>query len=208
MHSAAKGTLNFAVLGDPLRLRIVEVLTEWGPLSPTDMVERRLCDDLPNIEGKTKKQQVRVLKYHSDILKEADFLTLRTEPARGFTRHIYSANAEAIYPDADWSAMGQDERESLTNNMYQRLLTAVQMSMALGLFDERADRVLAHGPLTLDEQGWSELIAHMTAAFHEVEGDIKQSAALRLEEDPDLPAVRATYGFLAFESPMPKLFPA
>jgi hypothetical protein len=206
MYSSGRGGLNFAVLGDPLRLRIVEVLTEWGPLSPSEMVNRRLCDDLPNINGKTTKQQVRVVKYHCDKLEEADFLTLRREAVRGATKHIYSANVEAIFPDSDWAALDKDERESLTNNVYRRFLAAVQMSMQGRLFDERTDRVLGWGPLTLDEQGWTELVEHMTRAFHSVEDEIKVGAQQRLREDPAAVPLRATYGFFAFESPMPKFF--
>jgi hypothetical protein len=205
MYSSGRGGLDFAVLRDPLRLRIVEVLTEWGSLSPSEMVDRQLCDDLPNIKGKTKKQQLRVLKYHCDRLEQAEFLTLRTEPVRGATKHIYTANAEAIFPDADWAALDKDEREALTKNVFQRLLNQIQVSMALGLFDERTDRVLGWGPLTLDEQGWKELIAHMVLAFHGVEDGIKVRAENRLKEDPDLVPIRATYGLLAFEALMPKL---
>jgi hypothetical protein len=204
MYSSGRGEgLDFAVLGHPLRLRIVEVLTEWGPLSPSEMVNRRLCDDVPNVKGKTPKQQLRVVSYHCEKLETANWVTLRTEKRRGATKHIYSANAEALFPDGEWAALDKEEREAATNNVFQRFLAATQMSMQIGLFDERVDRVLGWGPLTLDERGWEELSEHMVAAFHVVEDKIRGEAEQRLTE-PGAVALRATYGFFAFESPMPK----
>jgi hypothetical protein len=194
---------DFAVLAHPLRMRIVEVCTEYGGLSPTEIRDRKLCAGVKTLEGKSGEQQLSTIGYHCRKLAEAEVLTDHAEKARGFTKHIYSANVEAIFLDEDWTALDKEERESLTMNAYQRFLTAVQMSMKLGLFDERTDRVLGWGPLTMDEKGWKEVTDLMVDTFMTVEGPIREAAERRLME-PGATPLRLTYGVFAFESPMPE----
>jgi hypothetical protein len=205
MDSQGNAGPNFEVLAHPLRLRIVEVCTEWDALSPTEIRDRRLCDDVPTLEGKTSKQKLSTIAYHCRILAEAEVLTEHTVPgARGFPKHIYSANREAIFSDDEWSILGKADREALSLVMWQRFFAAVQIAMKEGTFDSRLDRMLAWGPLVLDEQGWKELAAHMAQAFLAVENGIKERAERRLTQ-PGSTAMRAMYGFFAFEAPMPRL---
>lgn len=195
---------DFGVLAHPLRMRIVEVCTEFGGLSPTDIRDQQLCAGIKNLKGKTSKQQLSTISYHCQKLEDAGYLTHEIEKRRGFDAHVYSADMEAIFMDAEWSTLDQDVRESLSVNAWQRFLFAVQVAMRDGTFDSRLDRMLGCGPLMLDEEGWKELAVHMAKAFLGVEQGIKQRSEKRIEETGEV-ALRAWYGLLAFESPMPIL---
>ncbi len=205
MDSQGSAGPNFEVLANPLRLRIVEVCTEWDGISPTEIRDRKLCDDVSTLSGKSPKQKLSTIAYHCRVLADAMVLTQHEVPgARGFPKHVYSANREAIFSDEEWSELGKVEREVLSLVMWHRFLAAVQVAIREGTFDSRTDRMLAWGPLLLDEQGWKEIAAHIAQAFLAVEGRIKEGAERRLSQ-PGAVAMRAMYGFFLFEAPMPRL---
>jgi hypothetical protein len=73
--------------------------------------------------------------------------------------------------------------------------------MEAGTFDARTDRHLTWMPFGLDERGWEEMTASMSACFGEVER-IRHDAADRLAASGD-EAITVTFGMLGFASPPP-----
>lgn len=206
MYSGSDGgeasARSLRALHHPLRVRIVEACTAWGALSPVEIVHRELCADVANLKGKTPRQQLSTVAYHCRQLADAGLLTLiDTRQVRGATQHFYVANAEAVFSEDEWAEMTKKEREEISVVMWQRFQAQVEIAKNEGTFDSRKDRVLAWGPLTLDEAGWRELALHMVAAFEEIER-IRRDAESRLTE-PGAVGMRATYGLFSFESPLP-----
>lgn len=188
-------------LRHPLRVRIIEVCTEWGPISPKEIVNRGLCGDVLDLKRKSHKQQLSNISYHCRRLQAAGLLTLdREEPARGATEHFFSANAEAFFGDAEWAALDFEERAEISKVMWQRFIAAVESALIADTFDSRVNRMLGWCPITLDETGWDELAAHMADSFHVIER-IRSAAEARLSEPGAIP-LRATYGLFCFESPL------
>ena len=117
----------------------------------------------------------------------------------GAAKHYYSANTEAEFDTEEWSKLTQSEREAISPVVWHRLIAQAEGSMQQNLFDARADRWLAWGPLDLDEHGWLE----MTDRFEEMYRDIermKHAAAARMKESGEVP-LRVSYALLQFESP-------
>jgi len=191
-------------LAHPSRVRIIEVVTEWGELSPTEIVTRSLCDDLEGIRGKkSHKAKVSHINYHCLKLEEAGFLKLvGTRPVRGGTEHFYQATVEALFPDDEWASLEQPERSDISRVVWQRLIPQVEMAMHRDTFDSRVDRMLAWGPLDLDEAGWKELATGSADWLPKVER-IPRDAEKRLGASGEA-AIRCTYGILAYESPPPQ----
>lgn len=191
---------SFDVLRHPVRVRIIEACTDWGPLSPIEIVNRGLCSDLASVKGKTPKQQLSHIAYHCRKLTEAGLLTLiAEEPKRGATEHFYRANSEAFFSDDEWAALDPKERAEISRVMWQRYMAQVEGAMRAGTFDERSDRWLAWGPVELDERGWKEMMVALAGAFAEID-QIRREAHGRLKDSVDDP-IRATYGLFGFQSP-------
>lgn len=200
MSAGQNGRTSLDALRHPLRVRIVEICTEWGSLSPTEIVNRGLCADIVSLKGKTPRQQLSNVSYHCRQLQEAGLLTLdRERPVRGATEHFYSANTEAFFSDEKWAALDQGERAEISQVVWQRFIAQVESAVQAGTFDSEIDRMLAWGPLLLDRTGWRELAAYLAEAYGEVER-IRHEAEARLTA-PGAVAIRSTYGLFFFESP-------
>jgi hypothetical protein len=202
MYAGQDGASSLDALRHPLRVRIIEICTEWGPISPNEIVNRSLCADISSLKGKEPRTQLANISYHCRELEKAQLLTLEKErPVRGATEHFYSANSEAFFSDDEWAQLSKDEREEISPVMWQRFIAAVESAQRAGTFDARIDRMLGWGPLTLDEPGWTELASYMAGAFAGVDR-IKGRSETRLTEPGAVP-VRATYGLFCFEAPNP-----
>lgn len=187
-------------LRHPIRVRIVEALTDWGRLSPSEIVNRSLCADVATMRGKTPKQQLSIISYHCRQLEKIGLVTVVHERrVRGATQHFYEANVDAYFSDEQWAALNEDQRHAISQVVWQRFIAQVEHSMQRELFDRRSERWMTWGPLDLDERGWRDFIDCLREAFANVER-IREEAGERLTVS-DAPPIRATYGLLGFESP-------
>jgi hypothetical protein len=191
---------SFDALRHPIRVRVIEACTDWGALSPIEIVNRGLCRDLEALKGKTHKQQLSQISYHCRKLKDAGLLTIVEEKQkRGATQHFYRANSEAYFSDDEWADLEVDERSEISRVMWQRFVVQVESAMRDQTFDARSDRWLAWAPLDLDKQGWQELTASIAACYAEI-AQIKEDAEERLAHSGD-GSIRGNYGLFGFESP-------
>jgi hypothetical protein len=187
-----------------MRVRILEVLTEWGPLSPTQIVLSGVAADIESLRSKkTHKKRLSHVDYHMRVLEEAEFVTLVGQrPVRGATEHFYETDYEAVFSDEEWAVLPKDERQSVSGVMWRRFIPQVEAAMQADTFDSRLDRMLAWGPMSLDEEGWRRLAKAYAEFWGEIEG-IKGESEGRLEDSGEDP-IRAIYGMFAFEAPQPQ----
>jgi hypothetical protein len=200
-EQAQRRAVPLDVLRQPIRIRLIEICTEWERISPSEIVALGLCADIDSMQGKSEKQALTNIAYHCRKLREFGFLELVSEePTRGTAEHFYSANSIALFEGDDWEGRGEGERERISRVVWHRLIAQVEDSMGEGLFDARKDRWLAWGPLDLDQEGWEELMDELSKAYDGIEA-IRQRAAVRLKE-PGAASIRASYALLGFESPV------
>ncbi len=193
-------TMSLGVLRHPVRVRIIEACTDWGRLSPAEIVSRELCSDVESVRDKTPKQALSHIAYHCRTLAAAGLLRLVDEqPVRGAMEHFYAANSEALFPTEEWQHFSEGERRDISRVMWQRFIAQVENAMQQHTFDARKDRWLAWGPLDLDEEGWTRLMASVSACYDQIE-QIRTEAQARLAQSGE-PPLRATYGVFGFESP-------
>jgi len=188
------------MLRHPLRFRILEICTEWERISPSEMVDYKLCADIESIRYKPPKQSLSIVAYHCRRLAEFGFLTVtEAKGKRGPPIHYYSANVEAEFDAEEWSALTQAEREAISPVVWHRLVSQVDASMRQRLFDNRDDRWLVWGPLELDQQSWLELIDKFQELFRDIKR-MQREATDRMAKSGEAP-MPVTYGLLQFESP-------
>ncbi len=187
-------------ISHPVRVRILEVVNE-REMSPSDFVEAKLVPT-EIAKGRDFQNQLSLVAYHfRGLLKAGCVEVAGTRPVRGAVEHTYRGRAVAYFTDAQWAAIPAGQRVAISRTVYQGLVARVESAMHARTFDAREDRTLAWTPLSLDEQGWSELHTALAACFAEVE-QIKHDARRRLEESGER-GTPATFALLGFESPPP-----
>jgi hypothetical protein len=188
------------VLRQPIRIRLIEICTEWERISPTEICDLGLCADIETIKGKTPKQTLTNIAYHCRRLAEFGFLrVVAEEPTRGTAKRFYSSNYVVLFEGDDWASMTQDQRERISPVVWHRLIAQVEDSMSEQTFDARTDRWLAWAPVDLDPEGWDELMNELKRTYDGIEA-ISQRASDRLRRSGE-PPIRGTYALLGFESP-------
>ncbi len=186
------------VLKHPMRVRILEILNE-GPKSPSQFVEEGL---VPQQHYDNYHQALSLAAYHFRELRKAGLLeVVDMIPKRGAMEHVYRGLARVYFTDAEFERLSSNERRQFSRISFQGLIARADSAMQAGTFDSRTDRHLVWMPLSLDEQGWDEMVTAMTTCFGEVER-IRHDTEDRLATSGE-PAISATFGMVGFESPTP-----
>lgn len=142
-------------LSHPLRVQILRLLEEKDG-SP---VEIATALGLP----------VNRVSYHMRQLARFDLIKLvKTTPRRGAVEHHYRLQARPRISDKAWGQVPEIVKQAMTGAAVEQILTLVHTSAAGGGFD-RADAHLSRTDMTLDEQGWKELAAELSAMLDRVE---------------------------------------
>jgi DNA-binding PadR family transcriptional regulator len=194
--------ISLDVLRQPIRVRILEICTEYDRISASEMVDLGLCSDIESLQGLTDRKALSNIAYHCRRLATFGFLTGVTEPGkRGARKRYYSANSKAIAHTKEWAQLTEPEREAISQVTWRRLISQVDGSMRQKVFDSRTDRWMAWGPLNLDREGWKELADKIEALFVDTDR-IEIEAQSRMQLSGETP-LTFTYALLGFESPQP-----
>lgn len=185
-----------AALTHPLRVRILEILNQRD-MSPVEFCRA----GFPPAD-----MEVSHVAYHFRELAEYGCLeVVEQNKRRGSIEHVYRGSGRAYFSDLQWSELNPDERTRISKTMVQGLLARVDGALMSETFDMRPDRHLTWIAMKLDEQGWSEMVTALTAAFGEIE-QIRTDAEGRLEARGE-EGIPSTCGLLGFTSPLDSYFP-
>ena len=173
-------------LSHPMRARILVILNERvaSPNEIADMIHERL----PNVS------------YHVRALLDLGCIELvDTAQRRGAIEHYYRAVVRPFFSDSDWKRIPKSGRQAISDTLLHGIWDDVSAAIETGAFDSRADRSLAHNPMVVDEQGWSELAGVMAQALRDVE-KIESQSARRLKRSHE-EGVPTSVVLMQFETP-------
>jgi predicted Fe-S protein YdhL (DUF1289 family) len=179
-----------AVLGQPLRVRIVEVLNQ-REMSPEAFCREGLAP--AGVDSADVAEHFRELAAHG-WLELADY-----DPRHEPVERIHAGCGRAFFTDSQWNELDREEREALSRTMVQGLMARVDDAQRRESFDARTNRHLTWIAMRLDEQGWSEMTTALDATFGEIE-QIRSDAEARLERRGE-EGIASTCGILGFPSP-------
>jgi hypothetical protein len=186
-------------LGHPMRVRILETVNEH-PMSPVQFINAGYA---PGFES--KQQALSFVSYHFRALEKAGCVEItETVPRRGATEHVYKGCSRVFFTDEDFEQKPLSERRQLSRTTFQGLLARTDGAMAQGTFDARTDRCLVWRAMELDQRGWKEATAALTACYAEIER-IREDAEDRISGSGE-EVIPTTVAMLGYESPpRPKL---
>src|SRR5947209_16576577 len=140
------------------------------------------------------------VSYHVRILDNLGLIKLtRKKPRRGAIEHYYQARGRARVSDSAWSEVPGIVKEAFVDSTLRRVASYITQAASIGGFD-RADAHLTRAPVTVDEQGFSEL----AAAFHRLHDEvhaIHERSAERLRKADHANEVHAGAVLMLFEAP-------
>ena len=173
-------------LAHPIRLELLGILS-YRNLSPSQFARRR-------------KEPISNLTYHFKYLEELGCIELAdTRLIKGSVEHIYRRVKRVVFSDRDWLIMPDEERQIVGSTILRDLIGRLTEAVKAGTFTARDDAHYTWRPLTLDEEGWSEVTAILRGTFDAVEkAEIKAIERMRESQEEGLVA---TVALLGFESP-------
>jgi len=173
-------------LSHPTRVRILGVLSHRN-ISPSDFARE---------EGEV----VTNVSYHFRELAKLGFAEIvETRPVRGSMEHIYCGTRRALFGDDDWRQMPKPLQRVITGTVFHDMVGRMSEAIEAGTFDSRDDSHFTWSPVSLDEQGWTRMMAILGTAFEEI-AEVEVEAAERLARDGSEP-IPATIVLAGFESP-------
>jgi len=139
-----------------------------------------LCERVssPNEIALETGQDLSQVSYHVKELERANAVELiETKPVRGTVEHFYRATLRPNIPDEEWAALSEETRYELTALVFQAIVAEGLGAIRARTFDSRLNRHLGWRVVRVDEEGFSELVAH------EAEGlDVADRAEARSSE--------------------------
>jgi len=170
----------------PLRISILEELTDR--VASPNVVAEKLDADLPGVA------------YHTRALGKLGALELvDTARRRGAVEHFYKATPRAFVGDPAWRKVPPSLLGGVSAATLQTFLDKAIAALEAGTLDGREDTVFRWMPLSLDEEGWKEVVAIMEEATKLMLTAHVRSQD-RLNESGGRAAVSAVVGQAAFET--------
>jgi DNA-binding transcriptional ArsR family regulator len=151
-------------LGHPLRLRILEAISDAGEASPVELAGRL-------------GRPLATVSHHVRLLRDLGFLELaRTEPRRGAVEHFYRVLARPFIDDAQWEQLGTVLRHGLATQTFRMVFSEAVEAGGAGGFDGPCAHIIRL-PLELDGRGRRELSEELLALLKRAEAIQRRSDA-------------------------------
>jgi DNA-binding transcriptional ArsR family regulator len=155
----------FKALGHPLRLRIIEALTERGEASPVAL-------------ARDFGLALAAVSHHVRVLRDLGWIEIsRTEPRRGAVEHFYRPVRRPVIDDEQWEQLPVVLRRGLASSVVRRIFGEASRASTTGGFDD-PEAHIARMPLKLDARGRRELSQVLVETMRQAD-EIKRQAAAR-----------------------------
>ena len=156
-------------ISHPLRIRLLALLDE-APASPVML-------------AKAMNQPLGTVAYHVRTLYDLGLLKLvETRQRRGATEHYYRTEGHPRFTDEAWAELDAVGKQRVLTAILAKADDFATHAAAAGGFDA-PDAHFTSTPLTLDQEGWTELAA-ATKTWLAATARIEKEAKKRVTKDP------------------------
>lgn len=185
-HSEAIDQRLIKALAHPLRIQILEVLTEQVAS--------------PNLLANELESQLSDVAYHTRALDRCGCLDLvDTVQRRGATEHFYKATPGAFVGDRTWRKVPRSIRGGVSVATLQTFLDKAVAALQAGTLDGRDDTVFRWMPLYLDQEGWEEVVKILEEATNLILSSHLRSQD-RLTRNDGKGGISTVVGMASFET--------
>jgi DNA-binding transcriptional ArsR family regulator len=178
-----------AITAHPLRTRCLTILFE-RTASPNELA-KELGEEIGNVS------------YHVKQLVKMEAIELVSErPVRGAVEHFYRALKRPMLSVEDYDKMTVEERLRFARLVIQFSVADAATAIETASLGHRPDHHVSRVPLTVDEEGWKELVDIYAETLQRTI-EAEAASVKRMSENPDSAAVSARAISWLFEMPGP-----
>lgn len=174
-------------LSHELRVEILTFLIEHPKASPVEM-SRTLGASVGDVSHHVKQ-----------LVKYGCAEQVETRPRRGAVEHFYTATSRPIISSDDLTKMGLPARRAFSGQIVRKLVGDLEQAFEGGTIEGRTDWHLTRVPMSLDAEGWQELLEIHQRTFEETY-EVQARSDERRSKSGEEP-VRFSSCQLAFELP-------
>lgn len=141
-------------LTHPTRSYVLAILTE-RIASPKEM-------------AKELDRTIRHVTYHLGVLEDLGCVELvRTEPAVGgrVVEHFYKATKRPWLDRESWARLDGRDQRGVTSTLMELVSSDIEEAMSAGTFNDPADNHISRTPLTVDDEGWEEVVTLLSGTL-------------------------------------------
>ncbi len=140
------------------------------------------------------------VSYHFKVLEEYECIELAEKiPRRGAVEHVYRSANRPLLSDPDWKQLPKSVQGGVSGAILQTLVTRATHSIEQGNFDSRDDRHFTWTPLSVDEEGWGEMIEVLSSTLERI-AMVEERSNKRMSKS-DEEGIPVTVALAGFESP-------
>lgn len=140
------------------------------------------------------------VSYHFKVLEEYECIELAEKvPRRGAVEHIYRSANRPLLSDPDWKQLPKSVQGGVSGAILQTLVSRTTHAIEKGTFDSREDRHFSWTPLSVDEQGWSEMTKILGSSLEQI-AKVEERSNKRMAKSGD-DGIPVTVALAGFESP-------
>jgi hypothetical protein len=177
-------------LAHPTRSHVLATLTE-RIASPAEM-------------AKELNRTVRHITYHLGVLKRIDCVELvKSEPVAGgrVVENFYRATKRPWLDRQSWALLDDKGQRGITSTLMEMVTGDLADAMAAGTFNDPPDNHLSRTPMTVDAEGWEEVVVALNDTLERligIQGEVNKRSS------PETETMPIKIEILHFRSPRPK----
>ena len=177
-------------MSHPTRIHVMAVLTE-RTASPKEM-------------ARELDRTIRHITYHLDVLERLGCVELvRQEPSMGgrVVEHFYKATRRPWLDRQSWAQLDGQDQPGVTSTIMELVTGDIADAMSAGTFNDPPDNHISRTPMTVDEEGWEEVVSELNSTLDrllEIQNQVNVRSAGEIETMP------IKVEIIQFRSPAPK----
>jgi DNA-binding transcriptional ArsR family regulator len=163
-------------LRHPTRTYVLAILTE-RVASPGEI-------------AKELDRSIRHVSYHLGVLEGLGCVELvRTEAAGGgrVVEHFYKATKRPWLDRESWSHLDSAGQQGVTSTLMELTSADIEEAISAGTFSDPSDNHLSRTPMTVDNEGWEEVITLLASTLEglmDIQGRVSNRSAPETELKP------------------------
>lgn len=133
---------------------------------------------------------IRHVTYHLGVLEDLGCVELvRTEPAGGgrVVEHFYKATRRPWLDRQSWAHLDGADQQGVTSTLMELVSADIEEAMTAGTFSDPSDNHLSRTPMTVDGEGWNEVVALLSNTLDglmDIQGRVSNRSAPETELQP------------------------
>lgn len=144
---------------------------------------------------------IRHVTYHLKVLEDLGCVELvKTEPVMGgrVVRHLYRATKRSWFDREAWTQVEKGDRPAIDSLIVDSMSADISEAMLAGTFSDPPDNHLSRTPMTVDDEGWNEVVTLLESTLEELM-EIQGRVSNRSKPETDLKPIKVE--ILHFRSP-------